>query len=87
MRSTIADETRMYAWSPLSYHWFKFSVAVMLLAGCSRLGNGCIHDSVTSVRVYGWNVLESPPVVLVPLYGTGSPTQAYDMLKVSDRAA
>lgn len=54
MRSTIADETRMYAWSPLSYHWFKFSVAIVILVGCS---NGCdldhIHDVVTSTR--HWN--------------------------------
>lgn len=51
MRSTIADETRMYAWSPLSYHWFKFSVAEMLLAGGS-FGYELIyiHHVVASTR-------------------------------------
>ena len=50
-----------------------------------------IHDIVTSTRhrngrvVNRMDILESPPVVSVPLYGTGSPTQAYDMLKFEDR--
>lgn len=50
----------------------------MFAVGCMS----CVHDVVTSTRhrneeVSGWaDVLESPPVVSVPLNGTGSPTQA-----------
>lgn len=75
----------MYAWSPAANHWFKFSVAVMLLVLGSKAFQWvlCRARDIGMEMAFDWGVdiLESPPVLgSVPLNTAGSPTQAYDMM-------
>jgi len=86
MTNTMAEATMMKAWSPASYHWFKFSVA----------GRNYQYAYMRKFQGGGWNVarqtdvaihtcegrdgmysLESPPVMgSVPLNWAGGPIHA-----------
>jgi hypothetical protein len=62
MINTIADAIKMYAWSPDWYHWFKFSVAAVML-------------DAAHYRMPSMDLLESPPNGDVPLNSVGLPVQ------------
>ena len=75
MRRTRQAETRMKAWSPDWYHWFRFSFAVD--EKDKKSGYHVLHGllRVCSSGLLKLNILESPPIESsVPLKAVGGPT-------------